>query len=331
MIVLEPRQTTTDLPDAEALIKEARQRQRKRRIFVGIVVLVVALASGIWIASAGGTKAPSSSKKPGPVKSAGAAGLGSSRRANPLQLVGTWRVVATGEHPAPIVSVSGLGLLLWKSCGWLSGDWNANQQGLFVGILNGGVPACVLGTNSAADLNPRWLATATAYRGSGSDELLLGPNGGVLARLVPTTVPKVLRKGVLPAYLHPVVTPELRKVLLQANRPLPTGLVPAVERQLIGHWFSANPTVGHWPQTPYLAFTPNGNWSGSDGCNGLGGRWSLGSSGTLVVVSSPSTLIGCNNVDVGAWLSQATRAALQGRTLVLVSAAGKVTGRLRRG
>ena len=50
-VIEEPRQAMTDVPDAEALIKEARQRQRKRRIFVGIVVLVVALASGIWVAS----------------------------------------------------------------------------------------------------------------------------------------------------------------------------------------------------------------------------------------------------------------------------------------
>jgi len=47
MIVLEPRQTTTDVPDAEALIKEARQRQRRRRLVIGIVALIAMVVSGV--------------------------------------------------------------------------------------------------------------------------------------------------------------------------------------------------------------------------------------------------------------------------------------------
>ena len=336
-VVEEPRQATADLSEAETLaaeapIKEARQRQRKRQFFIGIVVLIVGVASGIWAVSSGrSATGPPAPNKPAQVGTAGSTSSAGSRHANPLKLVGTWRVIATGQHRAPIVSLSSLGLLVWTSCGSMSGTWNANQEGLFVGVLSGGPPACLLGKNSAADLNPKWLAAATAYRDSGSDELLLGPTGSVLARLDPTTVPKALRKGVLPVYLHPLVTPQLRKLLIQVNSPLPTGLVPAMERQLVGHWVPANPTVGHWRQTPYLAFTRNGNWSGSDGCNGLGGRWSIGPGGTLIVVSMPSTLMGCNNVNVDWWLYRATRAAFQGRTLVLVDAAGKATGRLRRG
>ena len=46
MIVLEPRQTT-GLTDAEALIQEARHRQRKRRLLVGIVVLMAIIVSGV--------------------------------------------------------------------------------------------------------------------------------------------------------------------------------------------------------------------------------------------------------------------------------------------
>ena len=44
----------------------------------------------------------------------------------------------------------------------MSGTWNANQEGLFVGVLSGGPPACLLGKNSAADLNPK-----VACRGHG--------------------------------------------------------------------------------------------------------------------------------------------------------------------
>jgi photosystem II stability/assembly factor-like uncharacterized protein len=55
---------------AEALIKEARQRQRKRRLFVAAAVLIVAVASGVWVSSNDGSavKPPSTSKKPGHTK-----------------------------------------------------------------------------------------------------------------------------------------------------------------------------------------------------------------------------------------------------------------------
>ncbi len=67
----EPKPELGEGLDADALIEEARQRQRKRRWLIGIVVLVVAVASGMWAVSGGGsaTKPPSSSKKPSHVNS----------------------------------------------------------------------------------------------------------------------------------------------------------------------------------------------------------------------------------------------------------------------
>jgi heat shock protein HslJ len=332
MTVIEERQATTSPPDAEALIKEARQRQHRRRSFISVVVLVLAVAAGIWAASNGGsaTKPPTSPKNPGQLTSPSAPGAANSSHAKPLQLVGIWRVIAPGEHSAPIVSMSGLGLVLWTSCGWMSGSWNANRTGMFVSILDGGVPACLLGPRSKANLNPRWL-NATASRRTGRDELLLGANGLALARLLPATVPRALAKGQSPENIRPVVTSRLRKTLLLLNSPLPAGLVPAVGRQIVGRWVPANPPIGHWHRPPYLSFDADGWWSGSDGCNGLGGRWSIGHDGTLIVVSAGSTFIGCTNVDVGEWLSGATRVTFHGPTLVLVDAAGGVTGRFRRG
>ena len=78
MIVSEEHQkATTELPGPEALIEEARRRQRKRRLLIGMVAIAVAVGSGIWVASNGGTgyKPPSSLKRPSHVKSpAGAPG-----------------------------------------------------------------------------------------------------------------------------------------------------------------------------------------------------------------------------------------------------------------
>ncbi len=49
-VIEEPRQATTDVPDAEALIREARQRQHRRWLLIGIIVLMAMVVSGITYA-----------------------------------------------------------------------------------------------------------------------------------------------------------------------------------------------------------------------------------------------------------------------------------------
>jgi len=46
-VVEEPQQAEAQVPDAEALIEEARQRQHKRRLLVAIVVLIAMVVSGV--------------------------------------------------------------------------------------------------------------------------------------------------------------------------------------------------------------------------------------------------------------------------------------------
>lgn len=72
-----------------------------------------------------------------------------------------------------------------------------------------------------------------------------------------------------------------------------------------------------------------GSWTGSDGCNGLGGRWSVGAGGELLATAGPETTIGCENVAIAQWLTTAVTAALDGGTLVLLDAAGTAIGRLQ--
>ena len=50
-VIAEPRQVTTELPDAEALIKEARSHQRKRWLIVMVVVLAIALGIALTVSA----------------------------------------------------------------------------------------------------------------------------------------------------------------------------------------------------------------------------------------------------------------------------------------
>jgi hypothetical protein len=67
-VIAEPRQVTTELPDAEALIKEARSHQRKRWLIVMVVVLTIAGGIALAVsASSGGTGSkPTTKPTPSP-------------------------------------------------------------------------------------------------------------------------------------------------------------------------------------------------------------------------------------------------------------------------
>ncbi len=239
---------------------------------------------------------------------------------DPLQLVGTWRVMDTGGSVAPYVSIGDGGLVVWASCGQMMGEWRADQRGSFVGELDGGNSVCF-----DAGLNPRWLTSAVAYRLTGSDELLLDTNGQVAGRLVPASVPRALPKGLARSYLHPRMSRWVRKDYIQDNGPLPSGVIPATRSQLVGRWVPFDLPLDHAPGS-YLTLSKDGSWTG--GCTG--GRWAAGRGGALVDVSLPNDLMFCNAVDVELWLNNTTEAGFQGRTLVLVDAAGHVVGRLQR-
>jgi len=120
----------------------------------------------------------------------------------------------------------------------MSGTWMRTKKGCR-GRTQWWSPACLLGKNSAVDLNP------SGCRGHG----LQSPTGSVLARLDPTTVPKHSGK-VCPRYTYTAGDPSYERFYFKSTARSPL-VVPAVERQLVGHWVPAGPTVGHWRQTPY--------------------------------------------------------------------------------
>jgi hypothetical protein len=281
--------------------------RNRLRLTLGAVMLVMLAACGTGTADpedSGGSPTPT----PG----------------DPIDLVGLWMVrEAAGEEPGAILRLADR-LSLWRGCGHLDGSWRATPDGLFVDHVGGGSGACYHGPGSVPD----WLRLAAGHRADGPDRLLVDREGHTVARLVPGGRPKV-DADTAPSEGEPaVLTDELRRMLSPAA-PLPGGLRPAAAADLVGRWVPSDPAGTRAPQPPFVQLAADGGWTGSDGCNGQGGRWVAGSAGSFLAVAGAQTLIGCAGADVGGWLSAASRAGITGDELVLLDPTGRELGRLR--
>jgi hypothetical protein len=247
--------------------------------------------------------------------------------ADPLPLVGSWLLDAPGVAAGTVLRL-GDDLSLWSSCGYLMGSWVADPAGLFVGQLDGGDGACTKDVSSLGP-TPAWLAKVVAFRLDGTGAALLDSSGAVAATLRPGGHPTP-GPNLLPSLADPPTVSDQLRARLAPAAALPAGLVAARPSQLVGYWVSA--------ASPNLRgdadLASDGSWQGTDGANGDAGRWSAAPDGELVVSAGPSTLIGCmpgQCADVDNWFIQASRAAFDGSTLVLLDATGKETGRAVRG
>lgn len=283
------------------------------------VAVVVALVGGCASSSKVASSPPSSSAS-APASFVPSPG-------DPLALVGSWLLDAPGVASGTVLRL-GDDLSLWSACGYLDGSWVADHAGLFVGQLAGGDSACMTGVSSQGP-TPAWLAKVVAFRLDGTGAVLLDASGALAATLRqgghPTAGPNLL-----PSLADlPTVTDQLRARLAPAV-PLPPGLVPARPSQLVGYWVSAaNPNV-----RGDADLAADGSWQGTDGANANGGHWSAAPDGELVVAAGATTAVGCGPdqcAGVDDWFEQASRAAFDGSTLVLLDDTGKETGRAVRG
>jgi hypothetical protein len=245
---------------------------------------------------------------------------------DPAQLVGSWALQAAGEGPGAILTVGDRvdgGLLLFRSCGMLSGSWRANTHGLFVGQIAGGDMACYDGGHDAA---PGWLDRVVGYRRDGSDALLVDDGGAVVARLTPgahpTTGPNESAEFASP----PVVSPDMRTSFTDPA-PLPADVTPADQAALVGRWVPVQPATSK----AYVSFAADNTYSGSDGCNGEGGHYVLGADGVALATSGGSTLVGCENSPLPRWIVESGRVGTREGRLVFVDPSGKVLGEAKRG
>lgn len=235
----------------------------------------------------------------------------------PVELVGLWTVEGAGEDGT--LRLDGdRGVALFRDCGLIYGQWDANTDGLFLG------EASAWGGGCGQDRpTPAWLHAAAAHRPDGEGHVLLDEAGEPVARLVPGEVPTVPPTVLESVAQPPEVSEETRRGL-QQGVPLPDGLAAADSEALVGRWV---PLDAPADSEAHAKFDPGGAWSGSDGCNELGGRWRSGTDGALLATGRGSTDIGCENIPVESRLTRAARAGFDGEVLVLIDRQGAVLGR----
>ncbi len=76
-----------------------------------------------------------------------------------------------------------------------------------------------------------------------------------------------------------------------------------------------------------LLFLKNGTVSGSDGCNQLNGTWKISGS-TVELGPFTATMMACGDVDT--WLSGATSATIDGKTMTVLGDSDKKIGTLEK-
>lgn len=264
------------------------------------VVAVLALVS--CAASESAAPAPSRSR-PGP--------------SDPIGLVGMWWLTGVGAEAGTVVGLTPAELTIYRGCGELRASWSADTQGQFIADVMGGNGGCDPETRVA------WLNKAAGYRLVGSSHaVLLDVDGETVARLAASRAPP------RPDRESFEVTDEFRRSF-DVPAALPARLTPADRRELAGRWVPVRGGSKASEQS-YVEFRADGRWSGSDGCNGSGGGWVVGPAGTLLATTGISTLVGCDNVPVGGWLSSARLAGFDGAMLVLVDQDARELGRLHR-
>ena len=243
---------------------------------------------------------------------------------DPLKLVGSWLLDAPGVQQGTVLRL-GDDLSIWSDCGELMGAWAADPAGLFAAQVAGWSGSCIA-SSSTSDPTPTWLRQVVGFKADAAQEQLLDATGAVVATLRPGGQPTAGADISADLTKPPTVTDSLR-ARLRGGQPLPAGVVAARPDQLVGRWVSdATPTPRGFAQ-----LAVDGSWTGSDGANGQGGRWSAAPDGEIVVAAGGQTLAGCLPgacADVGDSFGSAARAAFDGSTLVLLDADGKVTGRL---
>ena len=101
--------------------------------------------------------------------------------------------------------------------------------------------------------------------------------------------------------------------------PAPTASKPATQAQLLGHW-GADPTTAGDGGEPWVRFDYNGKYAGDDGCNSIGGTWSLDEkTGAIRFGDTATTLVACPDTTTASF----DQMTLAGTSLRYVTKSGR--------
>lgn len=87
---------------------------------------------------------------------------------------------------------------------------------------------------------------------------------------------------------------------------------------IVGTWKAAPPAN----QDAFVDFSADGIYLASDGCNQIGGGWTLDSEGGLTVSGGAMTQVGCNNEPIPDYILSSAQATVDGNTLTLIDRDG---------
>lgn len=232
----------------------------------------------------------------------------------PQELVGSWQVMGDPAIDGREVRLHAGGRVsLRDGACVLGGSWSATESGLMIMSMSAA-------TNECRDLEEAFDYFQGVQRyGLMADTVRLDDLAdGTVAVLSGHTSPAALDELFVPRDPAP---------------ELPVGVhAPSVEVLTASRWIPVE-TVGsdRWPDRtrPQALFAVSGRWSGHDGCNGLGDRWSMDvETGEWLAGIGGQTDIGCDNVDVSGVVGPARAVGLDGNQLVFYASDGVETGRL---
>ena len=277
------------------------------------------IAAAVVLVGCGSPSSSPSTSPPAPTLSITQSPALQSDGEDPAGLLGIWRISrAEGEGADSWIRLGAGSFDAWASCGQVGGSWVANSH-QFGAVEGWFVPEC-LPERGARVLE--WLVAAESYEKSTDGWLLRGGDDEVVAALTEDS-------GPLPSewQFDSMVSTNAdgrARAYLDTDVDLPHGVEPVTIDRLVGRWYP----FGAYTAEPYVEFLRRGEWKGTDGCNGGGGRFVLSPGGGYVSTSSASTLVGCDGAPVPEWVTQARALGFDGNELVLMNAAGGAIARL---
>lgn len=239
-----------------------------------------------------------------------------------IGLVNLWRVAnAAGESAETWLRLDANEFQLWRDCGLVMGSWDATDS-LFLAGVNSASGECATEALPAVD----WLESATSFAKTADGYELRANDGEVVASLTIDGAPQPTDTAAELYAQPPEITDDVRS-RFAVPAPLGDDFDPAAADALAGRWVPVEKT----PTDPHAEFNADGTWTGSDGCNGASGRWTVAESGEFLATSGPSTLMYCEGAPVPAWVAQASAAGLDDAgQLHLFDSSGTALGSLIR-